>query len=302
MMTWHARNKSIDGKVRHVPDSKAWQHIDNTWPNFATEPRNVKLGLAIDGANPFGDKNNAWSTWPVLLLIYNLPPWLVTKKFFMLLSIIIPGPESVKSANFDVLITPLIEELQELWEGVRGLDILQPIGRRQFLMRAILMWTIHDFPGYGLVSGCQHQGYKACPPCGSGTTSQWSKELGKVVFEGNWRWMNRNHPYRIHPNAQHFNGHEELRGRPDIITAVEAKRQAHKTEKWVATRNVLGAKGCPSKSSGMKRLCAFWGLPYWEVSMNYSAHPPQMCYMFRPTIQQGIRQTYFWSLFKFVNL
>ncbi len=150
-MTWHARNKSIDGKVRHVLDSKAWQHIDNTWPNFATEPRNVKLGLAIDGANPFGDKNNAWSTWPVLLLIYNLPPWLVTNKFFMLLSIIIPGPESVKSANFDVLITPLIEELQELWEGVRGLDILQPIGRRQFIMRAILMWTIHDFLGYGLV-------------------------------------------------------------------------------------------------------------------------------------------------------
>jgi hypothetical protein len=89
----------------------------------------------------------------------------------MLLSIIIPGPKSVKSANFDVLITPLIKELQELWEGVRGLDILQAIGRRQFLMRAMLMWTIHDFPRYGLVSGCQHQGYKACPPCGSGTTS-----------------------------------------------------------------------------------------------------------------------------------
>jgi len=102
--------------------------------------------------------------------------------------------------------------------------------------------------------------------------------------------------------AQHFNGHEELRGRPDIIIVVEAKRQAHRTEKWVVAGNVLGAKGCPSKSSGMKCLCAFWGLPYWEVSMDYSAHPPQLCYMFRPTIQQGIRQTYFWSLFKFVNL
>ncbi len=89
----------------------------------------------------------------------------------MLLSIIISGPENVKNANFDVLITLLIEELQELWEGVRGLDILQPIGKRQFLMRAILMWTIHDFLGYGLVFGCQHQGYKARPPCGSRTTS-----------------------------------------------------------------------------------------------------------------------------------
>ncbi len=58
MMIWHARNKSIDGKVRHVPDSKAWKHIDNTWPDFAIEPRNVRLGLATDGVNPFGDKNN----------------------------------------------------------------------------------------------------------------------------------------------------------------------------------------------------------------------------------------------------
>ncbi len=42
-----------------MPNNKAWQHIDNTWPDFATGPRNVKLGLAIDGVNPFGDKNNA---------------------------------------------------------------------------------------------------------------------------------------------------------------------------------------------------------------------------------------------------
>jgi hypothetical protein len=47
--------------------------------------------------------------------------------------------------------------------------------------------------------------------------------LGKVVFEGNRRWLNQNHPYNIHPNAQHFNGHEELGGTPDIITVAEVK-------------------------------------------------------------------------------
>jgi hypothetical protein len=56
MMTWHSRNKSIDGKVRHVPDSKAWQHIDNTWPDFAIEHRNVRLGFATDGVNLLGTK------------------------------------------------------------------------------------------------------------------------------------------------------------------------------------------------------------------------------------------------------
>jgi hypothetical protein len=49
---------------------------------------------------------------------------------------------------------------------VVGLDVLQPPGCRTFVLKAMLMWTIHDFLGYGLVSSCQHQGYKACPPYG----------------------------------------------------------------------------------------------------------------------------------------
>ncbi len=56
MMTWHVRNKSIDGKVHHVPNIKTWQHIDSTWLDFATEPINVRLGLATDGVHPFGEK------------------------------------------------------------------------------------------------------------------------------------------------------------------------------------------------------------------------------------------------------
>ncbi len=55
---------------------------------------------------------------------YNLPPWLVTKRFFVILSLIISGPENVKVANFDVYLEPMIEELKELWKGVAGLDIL----------------------------------------------------------------------------------------------------------------------------------------------------------------------------------
>jgi hypothetical protein len=56
MMTLHVRNKSIDGKVCHVPNIKTWQHIDNTWLDFATELINVKLGLATYGMHPLGEK------------------------------------------------------------------------------------------------------------------------------------------------------------------------------------------------------------------------------------------------------
>jgi hypothetical protein len=73
-MVWHVENKSRDGLVKHAPDSKAWAHIDASWENFASEPRNVKLGLVTDGVNPYGEKMNNWSTWPILLLNYDLPP------------------------------------------------------------------------------------------------------------------------------------------------------------------------------------------------------------------------------------
>ncbi|KAD5318009.1 hypothetical protein E3N88_17955 [Mikania micrantha] len=54
-MIWHNTGRSINGMMRHPVDGKAWQEFDNRYPNFAKEPRNVRLGLAADGFNPFGN-------------------------------------------------------------------------------------------------------------------------------------------------------------------------------------------------------------------------------------------------------
>jgi hypothetical protein len=197
-----------------------------------------------------------------MFLNYNLPPWLITKKFFVIISLIIPGPKNVKVANFDVYLEPVIEELEELWKGVAGLDILQPPSRQTFVLKAMLMWTIHDFLGYGLVSSCQHQGYKACPPCGSSIVSKWSKELGKAVFEGSRRCLRKDHPYKTHPNVAHFIGTEELRMKPRTTTGVDTLRWAQRTEKWVARGNVLGSRGCPSKETKLQRQSTLFKLPY----------------------------------------
>jgi len=47
------------------------------------------------------------------------------------------------------------------------------------------MWTKHDYPRYGLVARCVHQGYTY----GSNVTSCHSQELGKVVYEGSHCWL-----------------------------------------------------------------------------------------------------------------
>ncbi len=93
LMRWHQSNKSQDGYVRHAIDSKAWAQIDSLWPQFTTNTHNLKVGCALDGVNPFGNQSTTWSTWPILILNYNLPPWLTTKKFFLMIALLIPGKE-----------------------------------------------------------------------------------------------------------------------------------------------------------------------------------------------------------------
>jgi hypothetical protein len=135
-----------------VANSEAWAHIDAIWPKFTIEPCNVRLALTTDGVNPFNEKSNGWSSWLILLFDYNLPPWFITKTFFNMLGLIILGPESIKMHNM----APLIEELQELWKGVVAWNVAKVEGQRQLHLQAILMWTIHDYLGYGLVVGCVH--------------------------------------------------------------------------------------------------------------------------------------------------
>jgi hypothetical protein len=42
-----------------------------------------------------------------------------------MLVLLIPGKESVTSENIDVYLAPLIEELQQLWHGVKMLSMSQ---------------------------------------------------------------------------------------------------------------------------------------------------------------------------------
>jgi hypothetical protein len=101
-----------------------------------------------------------------------------------MLSLIILGKKSIKDANMDTYMAPLIEELQELWRGVIAFDVSIEVGKQTFKLQGILMWTIHDFPAYGLVAGCVTKGYKGCSICGPDIVAQYSKHLKKMVYIG----------------------------------------------------------------------------------------------------------------------
>ena len=86
-------------------------------------------------------------------------------------------------------LAPLVEELQQLWNGVLAYDVLKEIRFHTFRLRTILLWTIHNFLGYGTITGVAHQGYVACPMCGLGFRSEHSTELGKLTYMDTRRWL-----------------------------------------------------------------------------------------------------------------
>ncbi|XP_070054771.1 uncharacterized protein [Nicotiana tomentosiformis] len=44
-MRWHYENRRSLGVMCHSSDGEAWKHFDRTYPDYASEPRNVRLGL-----------------------------------------------------------------------------------------------------------------------------------------------------------------------------------------------------------------------------------------------------------------
>jgi hypothetical protein len=114
-MKWHAQGRTKDGVLRHPADGEAWKAFDSRYPIFASDPQNVRLGLASDGFDPFGNMSSSHSTWPVMLVPYNLPPWMCMKQPYFMLSLIIAGP-TAPGHNIDVYLAPLVSELKKLWE------------------------------------------------------------------------------------------------------------------------------------------------------------------------------------------
>ena len=142
---------------------------------------NLRLGLATDGFNPFSNMSRRYSCWPVMLVTYNLPTWLCMKKENIMLALLISGPRQPGN-DIDVYLQPLIEDLQHLWKGVQAYDI---VSKTYFNLRAILMWTINDFPAYGnLAAGCTTKGKYTCPICEDNTRSLWLKNGKKYSYMG----------------------------------------------------------------------------------------------------------------------
>ncbi|GJY78968.1 CACTA transposable element [Tanacetum coccineum] len=259
-MTWHATGQSKEkGKMNHPCDGRAWKYFDMMKPEFSGDPRNVRLGLAADGFNPFGMMSQNYSMWPVILTTYNTPPWMCMKETSLMLTMLIPGPRS-PAKDIDVYLQPLIKELQELWKGVWTKDAATGT---HFQMKAAVLWTINDFPARSSLSGWSGQGYYACPTCNEDTPSMAVKN--KIVYVGYRRFLRTQHPLRS--KFKEFCGFPEPKPKPRKFTEMDIQLQISKVFKRVPGKHPEIAKKNPKPNRKIElnwsKRSIFWDLEYW---------------------------------------
>ncbi|GJX24401.1 uncharacterized protein Tco_0228846 [Tanacetum coccineum] len=259
-MTWHATGQSKEkGKMNHPCDGRAWKYFDMMKPEFSGDARNVRLGLAADGFNPFGMMSQTYSMWPVILTTYNTPPWMCMKETSLMLTMLIPGPKS-PAKDIDVYLQPLIKELQELWKGVWTKDAATGT---HFQMKAALLWTINDFPARSSLSGWSGQGYYACPTCNVDTPSMAVKN--KIAYVGHRRFLRTRHPQRS--KFKEYYGSKEPTPKPRKFSELEIQLQISKVLKRRPGKHPDIAKKNPKPNREIElnwsKRSIFWDLEYW---------------------------------------
>ncbi|XP_016506130.1 uncharacterized protein LOC107823932 [Nicotiana tabacum] len=253
-MRWHKEKSMDDGVLRYPSDSVAYKSFDARHPTFSAELRNVRLGLASDGFQPYGNMSSNHSIWPVILATYNLPTWDCMKNIYFMMTLLILGPKCPCN-DIDVYLQPMVEELKELWDRVETYDAHS---KSNFMMRVAIMWTINDFPAYGNFSGWSTKGKLACPCCHKDTQS--TSLRSKLCYMGHHHFLPMDHPWRRSRTL--FDGKVEMGVAPNPLRGDEALVQLQ------ALGNVTFSKGQKRKHDfhsnayNWKKKSIFFQLPY----------------------------------------
>lgn len=172
-----------------------------------------------------------------------------------MLSTLISGPHEPGN-NIDIYLQPLIDDLKKIWEEGEP-NVYDAHTKSFFTLRAVLMWTVNDFPGYANLSGCINKGYKGCPICGDKTVAKYLSHSKKMCYQGHRRYLDNHHPFRRQRAS--FDGEQEFGHAPEPLSGEEVLAQQQQLK-------FSFGKGGKSKKveSAWKKKSIFFELEYWK--------------------------------------
>ncbi|GJU23506.1 hypothetical protein Tco_1156848 [Tanacetum coccineum] len=259
-------------KSSHTAKEMTWHATGK-----CTEPGKMHTRLMVEHERTFDTKYLDFAAEPRI-------------EFFMHGTLLIPGPKS-PGKDIDVYLRPLIDDLKDLWAkpGVETIDVATGL---KFNMRAMVLWTINDFPARSSLSGWSGQGYKACPTCNEDTPSV--RVLGKTAYVGHRRFLKKPHKWR---RSLEFNGETENGDPPrefsrDAIMTQLARLPTRVKDVMHIEKNVLESilntllmndksKDTAKARQDLKSLGIRSGL-WLGQNKNGKCSKPQAAYSFKP--------------------
>ncbi|KAJ9535976.1 hypothetical protein OSB04_un000868 [Centaurea solstitialis] len=202
------RLSGMDGNRSHVPE-------------IANDPRSLRLGISADGVD-VNRGNRHHNVWPVLTVIYNIPPWLCMKRKFIMLSSLI---SSTPCNDIDVFLEPLLDDLHFLFET--GVETYDTHTQEMFTLHAVVLWTINDYLALGTLCGCPYSRYKGCVVCRQKTQCVRLPFLGKRSYVRHRRYLPYDRTFRRQRKA--FNGKQEL----DIALTPMPEEEIYEEVKYI---------------------------------------------------------------------
>jgi hypothetical protein len=86
-----------------------------------------------------------------------------------------------------------------LWIGVEAYDYYK---KQKFNLRALYLWSVHDFKAYNIFAGWSIHGELTCPICGSNTYCFHLTHGGKIsYFDCDIHWLSHKHKFIQEQNA-----------------------------------------------------------------------------------------------------
>ncbi|CAA7033482.1 unnamed protein product [Microthlaspi erraticum] len=188
----------------------------------------------------------------------------------------IPGP-TAPGNNIDVYLAPLIDDLKDLW--AEGIEVYDSFAKENFTLRAMLLWSISDYPALGTLSGCKVKGKQACNVCGKDTPSRWLKFSRKFVYMGNRKRLPPGHRYRYKKawfdntveegNAKRIQTGDEIYQtlqafRNDFGKPLDKENKRKRAE--LEDDEVVQEEECEESNDlwRWKKRSIFFELPYWK--------------------------------------
>ncbi|XP_021775400.1 uncharacterized protein LOC110739246 [Chenopodium quinoa] len=202
------------------------------------------------------------STWPVLLINYNLPPWMIMKPEYLMLALLIPGPSSPGN-DLDIYLQPLMKDLKDLWEF--GLETYDASSNQRFHMHVALMTTVSDFPAYAMLSGWSTKGYLACLECHYELDSEWLPYSSKNVYRANRIYLPPFHPWRR--DKRNFDGKVEERQQPTPLNGIDVANLLRDFPNEFGKMQKKPRRDADDPNPWKKRVI-FFELPYWKHCLN----------------------------------